>query len=52
MINSLGDKNKLPVDIFDINSLKPDVLDADGDPLKGEVGLLKVEKSALQRRTI
>ncbi|EJG2181220.1 VENN motif pre-toxin domain-containing protein, partial [Enterobacter sp. ESY66] len=33
--NALGDKDKLPVNIFDINPLKPNVLDADGDPLTG-----------------
>jgi len=39
--NSLGDKDKLPVDIFDINPLKPNALDADGDPLKGGGGAAK-----------
>ncbi|HGG9108906.1 hemagglutinin repeat-containing protein [Enterobacter cloacae] len=39
--NSLGDKDKLPVDIFDINPLKPNVLGADGDPLKGGGGAAK-----------
>ncbi|CAH5697209.1 16S rRNA endonuclease CdiA [Enterobacter cloacae] len=33
--NALGDRDKLPVNIFDINQLKPNVLDADGDPLTG-----------------
>ncbi|WP_430733441.1 hemagglutinin repeat-containing protein [Enterobacter cloacae] len=32
--NSLS-KDKLPVNIYDINPLKPNVLDADGNPLKG-----------------
>lgn len=32
--NSLS-KYKLPVNIYDINPLKPNVLDADGNPLKG-----------------
>ena len=35
--NSLS-KNKPPVNIFDINQLKPNALDADGDPLKGGGG--------------
>lgn len=39
--NSLGDKDKLPVNIYDINLLKPNVLDADGDPLKGGGGAAK-----------
>lgn len=36
--NSLSKKDKLPVNIFDINQLKPNALDADGDPLKGGGG--------------
>ena len=36
--NALSKKDKSPVDIFNINPLKPNVLDADGDPLKGGGG--------------
>ncbi|MDM2730367.1 MULTISPECIES: VENN motif pre-toxin domain-containing protein [Citrobacter] len=39
--NALGDKDKLPVNIFDINPLKPNVLDTDGEPLKGGGGIGK-----------
>ncbi|OWG31857.1 hypothetical protein CAL36_20045 [Enterobacter kobei] len=39
--NSLGKKDKLPVNIYDINQLKPNALDADGDPLKGGGGIGK-----------
>lgn len=36
--NSLSKKDKLLVNIFDINQLRPNALDADGDPLKGGGG--------------
>ncbi|HFT7228016.1 TPA: hemagglutinin repeat-containing protein [Enterobacter chengduensis] len=51
--NSLGDKDKLPVDIFDINPLKPNVLDADGDPLKGGggKGILPLGRGSTGRTT-
>ncbi|EAQ4584136.1 hypothetical protein L6N32_004702, partial [Salmonella enterica subsp. enterica serovar Poona] len=39
--NALGDKDRLPVNIYDINQLKPGALDADGDPLKGGGGIAK-----------
>ncbi|HEY4466880.1 MAG TPA: polymorphic toxin type 50 domain-containing protein [Klebsiella sp.] len=38
--NSLS-KDKPPVNIYDINPLKPNALDADGDPLKGGGGIGK-----------
>ena len=51
--NALGDRNKLPVNIFDINPLKPNVLDADGDPLKGGggKGILPLGRGSTGRTT-
>ena len=51
--NALGDKDKLPVNIFDINPLKPNVLDADGDPHKGGggKGILPLGRGSTWRTT-
>ncbi|EHO0178245.1 hemagglutinin repeat-containing protein [Salmonella enterica] len=45
--NALGDKDRLPVNIYDINQLKPGALDADGELLKGGGGIAKNDKASL-----